>query len=182
MSLKTTSETRIFAKNLSELLVDEGTDGAIHELTPVLNQRTPFRLLDITGAQLGQLDDQIVDEMLKRIVSLEKGGGWVVAASALREKLDDSLIPVLKKCMRSLSRQMCGTPVISSGNASLAQRFRTISMGNPVFSILAQPSERLGAARVRGCSSFLDETDKVRSKIQSREATASGFFEPHAGG
>ena len=62
----------------------------------ILHERTPFRLLDLVGAALDATDANAVDELLRALANQRTEGGWVVIASALRERLPRDLAGALE--------------------------------------------------------------------------------------
>jgi len=97
MLLKTAGDAREFAKNLTPLIRNQDFLKAGENLSAVLNQRTPFRLLDIIGWELGLLDESLLHIILNQIANMDKEGGWVIIAAALHEQLSVSLCPILEK-------------------------------------------------------------------------------------
>jgi hypothetical protein len=87
MLLKSASEARAFGKSVSEALSCRGAFSALELVNEILSERTPFRLLDLVGAELNSAARNEVDELLQAIAGRRSEGGWVVIASALRERL-----------------------------------------------------------------------------------------------
>jgi hypothetical protein len=83
---------------IAALVEGENTDKAYRLLAPVLGQRTPFRLLDRIGREVGAGPDSHVEAMLERIASERTEGGWVVIASALGRRLDCDLDGAFALC------------------------------------------------------------------------------------
>lgn len=73
---------------------------AYHSLAPILNERTPFRLLDIIGESISTAPREKLGPFLEKIAAQKTEGGWVVIASALKPSLATELENVLQ-----LSRQ-----------------------------------------------------------------------------
>jgi len=100
MLLKTASQARAFGAQIVESLSSQGNAPALELLNTILRERTPFRLLDLVGAQLQQSEPRKADELLDAIAAQGSEGGWVVIASALRERLPASLAPALEAARR----------------------------------------------------------------------------------
>ena len=81
-----TAQARELGEKIIVALQDDGVNEAYKLLAPVLAQRTPFRLLDRIGERIGAERISQVDEYLDRIAQDKSEGGWVVIASALRQK------------------------------------------------------------------------------------------------
>jgi hypothetical protein len=67
-------------------------------LAPVLAERTPFRLLDRIGKQIGSGSLPETNLFLERIAGDQTEGGWVVIGSALGQQLDRDLEGALARC------------------------------------------------------------------------------------
>jgi hypothetical protein len=67
-------------------------------LTPVLAERTPFRLLDRIGRAVGTGPLPATNPFLDRIASHRTEGGWVVIGTALGQHLDRDLAGALVRC------------------------------------------------------------------------------------
>lgn len=91
MLLETSAQAREFGSRTAHELESAGCNAAARLLNEILSERTPFRLLDIVGARLSQSDAGRVNELLDAIAAQGSEGGWVVIASALRERLDTNL-------------------------------------------------------------------------------------------
>ena len=73
-------------------------DEAYGLLTPVLAQRTPFRLLDRIGEAIGSGPLPPVNDFLERIAAGRSAGGWVVIGSALGHQLERDPAGALARC------------------------------------------------------------------------------------
>lgn len=93
-----TTQTRKTAGEISQLLRNGETDEAYTLLSPILADRTPFRLLDIIGEQIGMVQDPSVDQLIERIISRRTEGGWVVIASARRVQHSREPGEVIERC------------------------------------------------------------------------------------
>jgi hypothetical protein len=98
-------EARDLGKNVAALVQIEQPEDAYALLSPVLAERTPFRLLRYIGKavggdpQAGDLEGrQRVNAFLERIAAKGTEGGWVVIASALAEQLGDDAAGVFGRC------------------------------------------------------------------------------------
>jgi hypothetical protein len=73
----------------AKLLVEANqTEKAYALLIPILNARTPFRLLDCIGAAIGAAPLADISLLVKRIADDRTEGGWVVMASALGQHVN----------------------------------------------------------------------------------------------
>ena len=95
MLLKSAAQARAYGDQIADTLSREGPAQACLQLNDILCERTPFRLLDLVGAALDRVDRQRVDALLDCIAAQGSQGGWVVIASALRERLPDNLAGAL---------------------------------------------------------------------------------------
>jgi len=101
-----TKEARELGQRLAALLQAGRTTQAYTLLSPVLAERTPFRLLRHIGGAVGAgpLDPACLEQgrrvnaFLERIAAAETEGGWVVIASALEAQLDRDLSGALARC------------------------------------------------------------------------------------
>ena len=82
-----TAEARLAAEEISGSLKEEGVENAYSRLLPLLNQRIPFRFLDIIGEKIGSQADHLLFPLLEQIAADGTEGGWVVIASALHEQV-----------------------------------------------------------------------------------------------
>ena len=67
-------------------------------LTPILAERTPFRILDRIGAAVGAGPVEAVNPFLERIATTRTEGGWVVIAKALGEQLNRDRVGAYARC------------------------------------------------------------------------------------
>ncbi len=100
MLIKSSAEARAFGKQTAELLAAQGCDTALARLNEILCERTPFRLLDLAGAQFAAADHDAVDRLLDAIAAQRSEGGWVVIAAVLRERLPIQLSETLTSARR----------------------------------------------------------------------------------
>jgi len=84
----TTKEAEHLGELLATLVQAGSLNRAFEQLTPILTERTPFRLLDRIGQAIGSADSETVNKFLERIAAKKTEGGWVVIASALEKQLD----------------------------------------------------------------------------------------------
>lgn len=108
-------------------------DQAYALLSPVLAERTPFRLLDRIGQAVGAGRLPQAKVLLERIAADGTEGGWVVIGSALRQQLDRDLGGTLARCRAFtiagsvwyatdiLGERVPGPALISSFEPALAQ-------------------------------------------------------------
>ena len=73
-------------------------DDAYALLSPVLAERTPFRLLRAIGQPVGAGTIPLTNAFLERIAEDKTEGGWVVIASALCQQLDRAPKDALERC------------------------------------------------------------------------------------
>lgn len=85
------------AKSVTVLIGQDRAAEAHALLTPVLAQRTPFRLLDRIGAIVGAGPSAAVNPFLDQIASDRTEGGWVIIASALGQQLGCDLSSALSR-------------------------------------------------------------------------------------
>jgi 3-methyladenine DNA glycosylase AlkD len=97
MLLKTSEQARLFGSQIAERLKTHNPEDTYSVLSEVLKERTPFRLLDLVGAALNAADQDKADSLLDEVAHRRTEGGWVVIASALRERLPDQLSAALEK-------------------------------------------------------------------------------------
>jgi len=95
-----TAQAREIGSKCAGLIKSGKVDKAEALLVPVLAERTPFRLLDMIGDALEEVDFARVDPFLERIAALDEEGSWVVIASVLRTFLGVDLEGALHRCQR----------------------------------------------------------------------------------
>lgn len=82
-----------------DALVQRGQPERAHALlTPVLAERTPFRLLDRIGQAVGAGPLPETIPFLQQLADQRTEGGWVVIGSALGQQLDRDLEGALARC------------------------------------------------------------------------------------
>jgi 3-methyladenine DNA glycosylase AlkD len=96
MLLKSAAQTRAYGAQIRQTLENDGIPAALDALNDILRERTPFRLLDLVGAELDGADAHTVDDLLRAVAGQRTEGGWVVIAAALRERLPRDLAGVLE--------------------------------------------------------------------------------------
>jgi len=74
-------------KQIAVLVQASQPEQAYALLAPSLAERTPFRLLDRIGAEVGAGPLAATNAFLDHVAAERSEGGWVVIASALREQL-----------------------------------------------------------------------------------------------
>ena len=104
MLLKSAAQARAYGAQVRQTLETSGVPAALDALNDILCERTPFRLLDLVGAALDSADEKIVDDLLPAIAAQRSEGGWVVIASALRERLPRDLAGALEASRGYISR------------------------------------------------------------------------------
>ena len=93
-----TKEARELGKRIAALVQAGQPDEAYALLSPVLAERTPFRLLDRIGEAVGVGPLEAANDFLERIASDKTEGGWVVIASTLRAQLDRDPVGAFARC------------------------------------------------------------------------------------
>jgi hypothetical protein len=101
-------EARDLGRRAAELAESGRLESAAGLLAPVLAGRTPFRLLDAIGGQLGCrigcrigcLSANCIDPLLERLAADRTMGGWVVIAAALASRLLIDLPGAVEKSAR----------------------------------------------------------------------------------
>ncbi|MDK2981621.1 MAG: hypothetical protein PWQ55_1968 [Chloroflexota bacterium] len=91
MLLTSASQARAYGAQVSQTLDSTGVPAALDLLNAILCERTPFRLLDLVGAALHTAGREAADALLAAVAEQRSEGGWVVIASALRERLPGEL-------------------------------------------------------------------------------------------
>lgn len=83
-----THEARFLGQQACDLVGAGHIADAYTLLSPILAERTPFRLLDVIGEQVGAALLKSINPFLDHVAAQKTMGGWVVIASALREQLE----------------------------------------------------------------------------------------------
>jgi 3-methyladenine DNA glycosylase AlkD len=96
MLLQSAAQARAYGAQVRQTLENDGVPAALDALNDILCERTPFRLLDFVGAALDAAGAKAVDELLQAIAGQRSEGGWVVIASALRERQPRDLLGALE--------------------------------------------------------------------------------------
>jgi 3-methyladenine DNA glycosylase AlkD len=82
-----TQQARELGKRIALFVQDRQIAQAYALLSPVLVERTPFRMLDLIGEAVGAGPLQAVNPFLEHVATARTEGGWVLIASALRQQL-----------------------------------------------------------------------------------------------
>lgn len=130
MLLQSAVQARAYGTQIRLTLENDGLPAALDALNDILCERTPFRLLDLVGAALDAADAQAVDELLQAIADQRSEGGWVVIASALRERLPRDLAGALED-----SRKYIAHAAVWYGCDTLGER-----VPGPALAAQFQPS------------------------------------------
>jgi hypothetical protein len=85
-------------KEIAELVTLGETAAAWEALRPVVEAKTPFRLLDKIGAELDAAPPAEVDGLLMLVSNSRLMGGWVVIAAALGARLKHDMPGALSLC------------------------------------------------------------------------------------
>jgi 3-methyladenine DNA glycosylase AlkD len=93
-----TREARALGKQIAKTLQAGGPAPAYALLAPVLTARTPFHLLDLIGEAVGARPAPAVNDLLEEIAARKTEGGWVVIASALRQRLECDPADAFARC------------------------------------------------------------------------------------
>ncbi len=91
-------EAREVGKRVAALVESGQPEAACALLSPVLAERTPFRLLRYIGDAVGAGPLEVTNAFLERIAADGTEGGWVVIASALAQQLDRDPEGALARC------------------------------------------------------------------------------------
>ena len=94
----TAKEATELGRQLTSLIREERTAQACALLSPILAQRTPFRMLDRIGEAAGVGPLPAMHGFLDCIASGGTEGGWVVIASALHQQLGTDLEGAFARC------------------------------------------------------------------------------------
>jgi hypothetical protein len=93
-------EARTLGKQIAGAILGKEKGKAFTLLQPVLDQRTPFRLLDIIGEAVGTGPLPVVRDFLEQIAAGKTEGGWVVIATALRQQMDQHAAELFDHCRK----------------------------------------------------------------------------------
>ena len=93
-----TQEARDLGKRIADLIEIGRISEGYALLTPVLSQRTPFRMLGLIGEAVGDSSLDKVNDFLEIIASDKTEGGWVVMACALGRQLERDFWGVFERC------------------------------------------------------------------------------------
>ena len=104
MLLKSAAQARAYGAQTRQRLENDGFPAAMDVLNDILRERTPFRLLDLVGAALDAANAQAVDDLLRAVAAQRTEGGWVVIASALRERLPRDLAGALEDSCKYIAQ------------------------------------------------------------------------------
>ena len=91
-------EARALGRRVAALVHTGQFDAATVRLSPVLAERTPFRLLRPIGEAIGAGSLATANPFLDRIAADKTEGGWVIIASALEAQLDRDLEGAFTRC------------------------------------------------------------------------------------
>ena len=91
-------EAREIGVRLASMVNLQHFEEACDLLNSVLLERTPFRLLDAIGAQVGSETPDTVTIFLDQVAAQRTMGGWVIIASALRQQLILNLPGAFHRC------------------------------------------------------------------------------------
>jgi hypothetical protein len=92
------SEARALGQVLLDLVRQGDVPSAYAQLSPILAERTPFRLLDLIGDAVGECLPGELDHFLRRVASSRAEGGWVIIGSALRRQISPHMASTLARC------------------------------------------------------------------------------------
>lgn len=98
MILKGAVEARKYGSELAELVNVENFPSALTSISEYLNDKNPFRLLDIVGSELAECSTNSLFPFLDDISKTRFEGGWVVIAAALRHHSNCTIDTRLNKC------------------------------------------------------------------------------------
>jgi 3-methyladenine DNA glycosylase AlkD len=95
-----TREAKETGKKLADLVSAGKTNQAYKLLTPILDERTKFSMLDHIGVGIGSSPLDEVNTFLECIAADKTMGGWTVIGSALQKQLDRDLVGALQRCQK----------------------------------------------------------------------------------
>jgi 3-methyladenine DNA glycosylase AlkD len=84
-------DARELGDQLADLVSFQRYEEACDLLSPLLAERTPFRLLDAIGGRLGIGPLDVVNVFLDQVAAQRAMGGWVIIASTQRQQLNRDL-------------------------------------------------------------------------------------------
>lgn len=90
-------EARALGDQITRMVTARQFEKADDLLSPVLAERTPFRMLDAIGAHIHG-ESAVVCAFLEHISRQRTMGGWVVIASALRQQITEDLPNTFEQC------------------------------------------------------------------------------------
>ncbi|MBU0703298.1 MAG: DNA alkylation repair protein [Chloroflexi bacterium] len=93
-----TREARELGARIAALVQIGWIDQAYALLSPVLAERTPFRLLGLIGEAVGGEPLEPVNDFLECIAAEKTEGGWVVIGKALGQQLDRDPAGAFGRC------------------------------------------------------------------------------------
>lgn len=93
-------EADALADHLTEFLAAGDSSGAFRTLKPVLDQRTPFRLLDRIATKVAQPSWLEVSELLDLVATDGSEGGWVIIGGMLRQECARQPTVAFAECRR----------------------------------------------------------------------------------
>ena len=91
-------EARRFGDEIAEEINRGNITSAYKIISAYLNDRNPFRLLDLVGGALTNCPRSDLDSFLDMIAEASSQGGWVVIASALHSLSGTNARDILTKC------------------------------------------------------------------------------------
>jgi 3-methyladenine DNA glycosylase AlkD len=92
-----TEEARELSKKISTLLDKNQLEEAFNLLSPVLSNRTPFRLIGII-ARAAAGNAEIWDKLMDKVAAEGTIGGWPFIGDVLGERLDNDMPAALDRC------------------------------------------------------------------------------------
>jgi len=96
--------------------LQEGRYGDAHRLlAPVLADRTPFRLLDAIGGEIGVLCDATTHPFLQEIADEGTMGGWIVIGATLQRQLEVDAATALRRARHFVAQAAVWHAVDSIG-------------------------------------------------------------------
>jgi hypothetical protein len=99
-----TASARSLGAQILPLMQAGDVPAAYNLLAPVLAGKTPFRLLDVIGQEIGDCIFKELDPFLEHIAGENTMGGWVVIANALGQHTEHKLSGALTRCRKYVVR------------------------------------------------------------------------------